>query len=357
MIIESSSLFRSLFSILFLLNFNLIRAGDPKSGVILNSAVTNSLENAIKKCSLSGCVPANAEANGIYIDASSETEENSSKFTKLIRCTTTSCTSESVDIYNTSTYYLDSSSKIGESTKYEKLIKCYRGEEKIVPDCGSQSGSQCGVSQKRNDKATCKSFEHDCKGNTVKHFMADFEGDQYNDRLISCKSDGCFLEDNDIVGYFKNSDQVDGKIIMCAENDCDILGNGLIFTECEDAGDIIVKNGKHHLCVTDTVSIELSENNKGNYIVNGCEDNIFASEEEKFAIVSVNGDSAYLNKSYSYRYVYADVSTTGKNKVMEYDENACPTKGSGQSTTIDYDNVLEYTECENGICSVVNRDN
>jgi len=50
------------------MNINSIKAADPTNGIILNSDLTNSLVNAIKRCSESGCTPVDAEANAIYID-------------------------------------------------------------------------------------------------------------------------------------------------------------------------------------------------------------------------------------------------------------------------------------------------
>lgn len=282
-----------------------------------------------------------------------------SRYKRLIRCTSESCSSETVDIYNTSTYFLNFDSK-NTKFKYDELIKCFREvtNKSSSEQCDQQEdGSHCGE-QNYGKETYCTLINNDVTGDNVKHFLSDFEGEQYDDRLVTCTSEGCYLEDENIVGYFVNSDQIDGKIIMCVDKDCDILGNGLVFRVCDDAGDIIIKkNGKHSICLNNNISVELSDDNEGNYVINGCEENIFTSDESNYAIISLNKHSVYLNKNYNKKYVYVDASTNGKQRVIEKYENKCPTKETDSGITVDYNNILELSECNNGICTEINSNN
>jgi len=314
---------------------NEVNAEEIKDGIYIN--ITGTLINAIKNCYKGICNIENAVNNGIYADASSEIENG--KFTKLIKCTKESgCISEKPTEY---TYYLEQNSK-GSNNKYKKLIKC-DGDGSINDNTGNGSNN---ISNTDNIEITCSIIDSFVESSEIKHYLSDVEGE--TDVLITCKSDGCNLENKDIIGYFINSDENDGKIIVCESEDCNILQEFELENECFKSGMFIFKNKKYYICLTESIKIEISNNNKGNYVVKGSIDNIFTDEEDKYAIISLDGYSVFLNKNYNNRFVYVDKSSIGNYKVIERNSN-CPKKEDG--LTVDKENMLELYECINGLCN------
>jgi len=317
-----------------------VKAEEIKDGIYLNTYVTGTLSNALKKCFEGSCTNEDAQNNGVYIDASSGND--SGEYSKLIKCTMKSgCISKKP---TENTYYLEYSSK-NDNNKYTKLIKCY-GEDSINDNGGSGDGANINKINNRDDdgEIKCSVVDINISNSKIEHYISDFNGEY--DSLISCKNDGCLLENKDIVGYFFNSDKNDGKIIVCENEDCNILEEYELENNCSNSGMLIYKNKKYYICLSNTVEIELSNKNKGNYLVKASDDNIFTEEENHYAIVALDAYAVFLDKSYKRRFIYVDRSNEGKYKIIESSNN-CPKK---EGSSVDYENILELSECENGIC-------
>lgn len=310
-----------------------VNAEEIKDGFYIN--ISGTLINAIKNCNKGVCNIENAVNNGIYIDANSE--NSNGVYTRLIKCTTEKgCISEIPTVY---TYYLDQSSKEN-NNKFSKLIKCNGND--ITGDTTGEGSTKASTG---DEKITCSIIDNVVEISEIKHYISDFQGE--TDSLITCKSDGCILENKDITGYFINSDVNDGRIIVCESEDCDILQDFELENECTKSGILIFKKNKYYICLTNSVKIEISNNYKGDYVVEGSIDNIFTDDEDKYAIISLDGYSVFLNKDYKTRYAYVNISSNGKYKVIE--RNNCPKKVDG--TSIDEENILEISGCVNGICN------
>ncbi|ORY29703.1 hypothetical protein LY90DRAFT_512800 [Neocallimastix californiae] len=283
-------------------------------GTYLNAGYDKGTKGVIL-CGDEGCDTLTT-TDAIYLDATSAIATDPTKFTKLITCTGGKCSSEDPFAPN---IVLDYASKKGNG-KYGQLIKCVEGTPTRAKRSGSESsnnsdsgsGSSSGEGKSTGVSDTCMVMEHGATETKVTHYVSDTGdiSDNIGDQLITCTSDGCFIDETPDEGYYINSDpEDDDMIIQCekeGENDYDCfqIDSSTFSDDCENPGEIMItgsgSEGKASLCISDKKeeAKEIKSDNEDEYIFITVDDKTFPGVTTEGKIcVKISGDEGSVTKA------------------------------------------------------------
>jgi len=232
---------------------------DYEAGFYINSGYDKASKHLIHCIDDSGCITEVA-LEGYYINESSKVKDSDPvKYSGLIYCEKNSSTKITTCIPKTDTAIpegniIDNGTKKDNTSSFLNLIQCSDGScstagpTKIGYYIDGSIGTkiiQC--TQVDDTTKVCSSSAHNVQTSKQKHYL-----DAITNRVITCTSSICFLEDATIKGYFLNSGSTSKPLISCSGE------NGTPCSEIENPsnlsgiGSVKVDNSNLSICVANS---------------------------------------------------------------------------------------------------------
>jgi len=142
------------------------------------------------------------------------------------------------------------------------------------------------------------------------------------------------------TGYYVVDEET---LYSCQDSTCQMAEYVDSCTD-ETTGRVRFHEDKFYICLVDTVGVELTVANNGDYIVQASTGNIFASTN--YALINIKEHVVTLNNDYKndLKYVYVNKSTAGNYKVMKKGDT-CP------KTANELADIMEF-KCSNSQCQL-----